>query len=109
MLKSVQKLAMASLVCSSFVVSPMVFSADEVMDEQASEAVAPAATAEPESAAAKEFVKLDTNKDGAIDKKEAKKNKKLSKSFKKLAKKGKIDQAGFTKWFEKKSVKAKKG
>lgn len=120
MLKSVQKLALASLICSSFVVSPIAFSADETMDEPATEAAAPAAPAampEPESApapaemsaAAKEFAKLDSNKDGSIDKKEAKKNKKLSKSYKKLAKNGKLDEPTFTKWFEKKTVaKAKK-
>lgn len=109
MLKSVQKLALASLVCSSFVVSPLAFSADEVMDEPASEAAAPMVTSKLESAATKEFAKLDTNKDGSIDKKEAKKNKKLARSFKKLAKKGKVDQAAFTKWYEKKSAKPKKG
>lgn len=44
------------------------------------------------------FNKLDANHDGMIDKTEAKKDKALSKSFKKIAKNGKLDQQGFTKW-----------
>jgi len=44
------------------------------------------------------FKTLDVNHDGVIDKKEAKADKALSKSFKKIAKKGKLDQAGYEKW-----------
>lgn len=44
------------------------------------------------------FSKLDANHDGMIDKNEAKKDKALSKSFKKIAKNGKLDQQGFTNW-----------
>lgn len=113
MLKSVQKLALALSICSAVAISPLAFSADEAMDEQAPAAAAPVAMSEGEaapaelSAAAKAFQKLDTNKDGAIDKKEAKKNKKLARSFKKLAKAGKVNEEAFTKWFEKKSHKPK--
>lgn len=113
MLKSAQTLAFALLIGSFVFLSTPAFSADEAMDDQASGAPASSAMSEEEpapakmSAAAKEFMKLDINKDGSIDRKEAKKNKKLSRSFKKLAKAGKVNEAAFTKWYEKKSHKPK--
>jgi len=51
------------------------------------------------------FKLLDTNNDGIIDKKEAKSDKALAKAFKKIAKKGKLDRAGYEKWAAKHSGK----
>lgn len=44
------------------------------------------------------FAKLDTNKDGFLDKKEASKLHVLSRDFSHVASHGKIDLAAFTKW-----------
>ena len=51
------------------------------------------------------FKKLDANKDGAIDKTEAKNDAALSKSFKKIAKNGKLDMNGYQKWEQTRSAK----
>ncbi len=53
------------------------------------------------------FSKLDANKDGVIDRKEAKADKNLSKAFKKIAKKGKLDQEGYDKWAKAQAAKTK--
>ena len=44
------------------------------------------------------FKKLDKNKDGFIEKSEAKRNKLLNKEFNKIAKEGKLDEASFAAW-----------
>ena len=53
------------------------------------------------------FQRLDTNKDGKIDKNEAKADKDLSKAFMAISKKGKLDEADYIKWQEK--LKKKRG
>jgi len=45
-----------------------------------------------------QFRKLDTNKDGVIDKQEARHDKALSKAFKDVAKKGKINETEYMHW-----------
>jgi len=51
------------------------------------------------------FNKLDMNHDGAIDKKEAKSDKALSKSFKKIAKNGKLDKNSYQQWEQSRNTK----
>ena len=45
-----------------------------------------------------QFQKLDKNHDGVIDKKEAKQDKALNKAFKKVAKKGKLNETDYLNW-----------
>lgn len=45
-----------------------------------------------------QFQKLDKNHDGMIDKKEAKQDKALHKEFKKVAKKGKLNETDYLNW-----------
>ena len=44
------------------------------------------------------FAKLDRNKDGYLDKKEAGRVRALSRDFDRIAKHGKLDRSAFTKW-----------
>ena len=53
---------------------------------------------QPNTQLKKQFIGLDTNKDGMIDLKEAKANKMLSKQFNEIAKDGKLDETGYITW-----------
>jgi len=93
-----KKLSTTLLSVSLFLTSATVFAAAE---ESAAPEAAPAASGTDMSTQMDEmFKKLDTNHDGMIDKKEAKADKALAKDFKKIAKKGKLDQENFNKWQE---------
>ena len=48
----------------------------------------------------KKFMRLDKNKDGFVDKTEAKRNKALSGAFDQIAPDGKLDEAGFAAWLK---------
>ena len=64
-------------------------------------ATAPAATTTAKAASTKyheEFVKLDANKDGYLEKKEVHSNTKLSKDFRKYSKHGQMSEKAFTAW-----------
>ena len=93
MVKSVQKLALISVVCLSFG-TQAALAADELepkLDKSNDMITA-------------QFIKLDANKDGSIDEKEAKADANISKSFKKIAKSGKLGQAEYGKWVEQNPV-----
>ncbi len=47
-----------------------------------------------------QFMRLDANRDGAIDDKEAKADKSLAKAFGKISKNGKLDEQQYQKWAE---------
>ena len=55
---------------------------------------------QPDLALRKQFQSLDKNKDGVIDTQEAKADKALSTQFKTIAKKGKLDEAGYMNWYQ---------
>jgi len=95
-----------------------VFAADEAgeafTDKESAvtenEQAAPAASMEAEDPIAQMFKKLDANQDGMIDKTEAKSDANLSKSFKKIAKNGKLDKNGYQQWEQSRNTnKAPKG
>lgn len=100
------KKIVAMLGVMTFAASVSVFAADPATGGTAAEAAAPAAAPAEAAPAAEgggdpthdQFVKLDANADGSIDATEAKADEKLAKSFKKVAKKGKLDEAGYKKW-----------
>lgn len=54
-----------------------------------------------------QFMKIDANHDGVIDRKEAKGDTALNQSFRKLAKNGKLDEKGYDAW--KNSLSQKQG
>lgn len=97
MFKSVQKLLVTSLLFSTALIA-----------QAAEESAATTPASGSESAIHEQFMKLDTNKDGIIDTKEAKADKKLSHDFKKVAKNGKLDEPGYESW-ENQSKKQPKG
>jgi Ca2+-binding EF-hand superfamily protein len=55
----------------------------------------------------KQFQQLDANSDGMIDEKEAAIDMNLSKSFKSIAKDGKLDEQGYSAWVAKNPSKPK--
>jgi hypothetical protein len=57
----------------------------------------------------KEFLKLDTNKDGYIESKEAKHNTALNHDFANVAKNGKLNEAEFSAWEVRQTETAKPG
>jgi methionyl-tRNA synthetase len=97
MFKPVQKLLVTSLLFSAALVA-----------QAAEESAATTPATGNEGAYHEQFMKLDTNKDGFIDAKEAKADKKLTHSFKKIAKNGKLDEPGYESW-ETQSKKNPKG
>jgi len=102
------KILSTALITVTLALSSAIASAEEAASMAPQAAPAPAAkTAKPDRLQAM-FDKLDANHDGMIDKNEAKANKRLSRSFNKVAKNGKLDKDGFMKWEKKHTRHAKK-
>ena len=79
---------------------------DQEPNVSTSESVsAPAKAGGGNDAISQMFKSLDINHDGTIDKTEAKKDANLSKSFKKIAKNGKLDMNGYQQWEQSRNAK----
>lgn len=99
-----QKTLLSTAIIGLLLSTTSVFAVESANHEMNTAAQAPAPAANPEMAAKpdtqarEKFQALDKNHDGKIDKKEAKADKDLNKSFKKIAKKGKLDESGYINW-----------
>ena len=104
------KILSTALLTVTLTLSSAVANAEEgsaMAPKPAPAAAAPAAKPAMSNHLGAMFDKLDKNHDGMIDKKEAKADKYLSRAFRKIAKNGKLDKDGYSKWEEKRHHKSK--
>lgn len=97
-----QKTLLSTAIVGLLLSSAAVFAAETATQSTGAATVSPAASSDisvkPDSQLREKFQALDKNHDGTIDRKEAKADKQLHKSFKKIAKKGKLDESGYINW-----------